>query len=142
MTLPHRFPGLRVVLVTAGLYAVVWMAQEGDLTRVVVFGVALSGLLILVALERWLGGRSLPLARWIALAAVAGLGWGAGSVLVIFLLMALKTGVHAHGPEFTSQEILWVWHQLPEWAVAGLLVGAATGMLVAALTRARSRHLS
>lgn len=117
------------------LWGVVWMSLEGDLTRVVVSAVLLTGLLLLVLLERWLGGRQLALGRWLLSSAGLGLLWGAGSVLMTLFLMALKTGIHAHGPEFTASEITWVWNQLVLGMGLGTLVGAALGMLAAAFSR-------
>lgn len=135
MTLPDRIPGLRPALVLMALWGVVWMSLEGDLRRVTLSAIALVALLLLVGLERWLGGRQVALGRWLLLSVVAGLLWGAGSVLMTLFLMALKTGIHNHGPEFTPIEILWVWAQLDLWTALGGLVGAALGMLAAALTR-------
>lgn len=135
MTVPERIPGLRLALVAMALWGVVWMSLEGDLTRVVVSAVLLTGLLLLVLLERWLGGRQLALGRWLLSSAGLGLLWGAGSVLMTLFLMALKTGIHAHGPEFTASEITWVWNQLVLGMGLGTLVGAALGMLAAAFSR-------
>lgn len=135
MTVPERLPGLRLALVAMALWGVVWMSLEGDLTRVVVTAVLLTGLLLLVLLERWLGGRQLALGRWLLSSAGLGLLWGAGSVLMTLFLMALKTGIHAHGPEFTASEITWVWNQLVLGMGLGTLVGAALGMLAAAFSR-------
>jgi len=50
-------------------------------------------------------------------------------------LMALKTGIHAHGPEYTMAEVAWVWRQLPLWVAAGTLAG--TGLALVAAGRAR-----
>jgi hypothetical protein len=44
--------------------------------------------------------------------------------------MAVKTGLHAHGPEFTPAEINWVLQQTPIWTAAGLLAGLGLGQIV------------
>jgi NhaP-type Na+/H+ or K+/H+ antiporter len=54
-----------------------------------------------------------------------------GSSLLTLVFMAIKTGLHAHGPEFTLQEIQWVSQQTPLWAAVGLLIGLGLGMLTA-----------
>jgi hypothetical protein len=87
---------------------------------------------LLHLLQRALGGRRLSLSAWLTAAAAAGLALGAGSVLLTLFLMALKTGLHAHGPEFTTAQIAWVWNQLPLWSLAGLLAGGGLGLLLAA----------
>jgi hypothetical protein len=43
--------------------------------------------------------------------------------------MALKTGLHAHGHEFTRAEIAWVLGRTPLWALAGLFAGLGVGLL-------------
>ncbi len=135
MVLPSRIPGLRLALVLTAVWGVVWMSLEGDLFRVTASAVVVVGLLLLLALERRFGDRCLSLGRWLALAVVAGMLWGAGSVLMTLFLMALKTGIHAHGPEFTASEITLVWGRLLLWTVVGGLVGGALGMLAAAFAR-------
>jgi hypothetical protein len=46
--------------------------------------------------------------------------------------MILKTGIHAHGPEYTARELAWVWTQLPLWGGVGALTGLGFGLLMAA----------
>jgi NhaP-type Na+/H+ or K+/H+ antiporter len=55
---------------------------------------------------------------------------GLGSALLILFLMALKTGLHAHGPEFSAIEVSWVLQQIPLWAAAGLAGGLGVGLLL------------
>ena len=66
-----------------------------------------------------------------ALSAAVGLAYGVGLALLTLLLMAIKTGLHAHGPEYGGREIVWVWNQLPLWAGVGVLVGLGIGLLAA-----------
>ena len=49
--------------------------------------------------------------------------------------MAIKTGLHGHGPEFAPDEISWVISQMPLWAMFGFLVGGGLGALTAGFTK-------
>lgn len=128
--IPERIPGLRWLTALWGVYGVVWIAFEGDLRRVTLLGVAAALVAVGWLAQRALGGRGLPRRHWLILAMLLGLTWGAGSVVLTLIFMALKTGLHAHGPEFTAAEINWVWQQLRLWAFAGTLVGLGVGLLI------------
>ncbi len=78
-----------------------------------------------------MGGRTLPPGRAVALAVAAGVVYGVGVALLTLGLMALKTGLHAHGPEYSTAQIVWVWRQAPLWAVAGALAGLGLGLVAA-----------
>ena len=128
--LPERVPGLRWLTALWGAYGAIWIAFEGDLRRVTLLGVAAALVAIGWLAQRYLGGSTLSRPHWITVAVLMGLAWGAGSVIFTLLFMALKTGLHAHGPEFTAAEINWVWQQLALWTFAGGLAGLGTGLLV------------
>ena len=51
----------------------------------------------------------------------------------VLLLMAVKTGLHAHGPEYSAAQLAAVVGQWPLWIGAGALAGAGVGLLVVAL---------
>ena len=51
------------------------------------------------------------------------------TALLTLFFMALKTGLHAHGPEFTPSEINWVIARIPLWTAVGLLSGAGLGLV-------------
>ena len=111
------------------LYAVVWMSLEGSLVRVVIMGVSTTAVALAHLTRRFWPGRALPRGAWLGGTAVLGLLFGLGSGLLTLLFMAVKTGLHAHGPEFTPQQIAWVWQQTSLWALAGLLAGLGLGMI-------------
>lgn len=115
-----------------GIFTAVWMVTEGDLLRDVLLAASLLLVGLMAIARRWSGLRALPPSRTVALGAAAGLAYGMGLVLLTLFLMAVKTGLHAHGPEYTAHELFWVWRQLPLWAVAGGLVGLGVGLLAAA----------
>lgn len=135
MRIPDRIPGLRLATLLLAVAAIVWIAPEGDLTSAVTLSVTLTLLLLTHAARRWLGGKTLSSGRWLAALSLLGLAAGLGSGLLTLLLMAVKTGLHAHGPEFTAGEIAWVLRNTPVWAAAGFLGGASLGLLSLALAR-------
>ena len=129
MQIPRKIPGLKPVLVLFAVYTAVWIALEGELWRVVVMGVGSTAVSLGYGWQKWLGGRLAEGWRWWGVTAVTGLLFGVGSGLLSLAFMAVKTGLHAHGPEFTPAEINWVLQQIPTWAVAGLLAGLGLALL-------------
>lgn len=135
MQIPARFPGLRLATLLLVAAAIIWIAPEGDLVSAVALSVALTLLLLTHTARRCLGGKTLSSGRWLAALSLFGLAAGLGTGLLALLLMAVKTGLHAHGPEFSAGEIAWVLHSTPAWAAAGVLGGAGLGLLALALAR-------
>ncbi|MDX1687790.1 MAG: hypothetical protein R3248_07385 [Candidatus Promineifilaceae bacterium] len=134
MRIPSRLPGLKAATILLAIYAVAWIALEGHLLRVVGLAVGLTLVALGHGVQRYVGGRRLSLRAWLALAAGCGLAAGAGSGVLTLLFMALKTGLHAHGPEFAAAEIHWVASRLVGWAAGGLLAGLGIALLLAGLT--------
>src|SRR5690606_31732638 len=114
-----------------GAYAVIWIALEGNLTRVALLAVGLTLVALGHVLKRFLSGRSMPLLPGLAVTAALGALTGFTSAMLTLLLMAVKTGLHAHGPEFAPEQINWVLAQLPWWTTAGLLAGVGVGLVAA-----------
>ncbi|MEZ4511264.1 MAG: hypothetical protein R3C62_05270 [Chloroflexota bacterium] len=112
------------------LYTLIWIPLEGNLRRAVGMGVATTAVLLAHGWRRYGAGRGVSWGWWLAKTAVFGLLFGVGSSLLTLLAMAVKTGFHAHGPEFTPAEIVWVLNQLPLWAAAGLLAGLGGGLVI------------
>lgn len=129
MELPERVPGLKVATAVVAVYAVVWIALEGNLVRVTILGFAISLLLLGAAFQRWLAGRRLAPLAWLALCAALGAILGFTGGMFTLLFMAVKTGLHAHGPEFSQAQISWLLGQLPWWTSAGLLAGLGLGVI-------------
>lgn len=121
------------ILVSA--YAVIWIALEGNLARVTLLGWALTVVAFGHLFQRWIGGRTASVPSWLALCAALGAlaGFCSGAATLVF--MALKTGLHAHGPEFAASEIEWVAAQIPWWTSAGLLAGLGLGALYVVMRR-------
>jgi hypothetical protein len=134
MTTPARRPTLKLLTFLWGASAVVWLALEGNMAVDVLL--AASGLALVGAwgAVRW-GGRVVSPGRAVAVGALAGLVLGAVLAPVVLGLMAFKTGLHAHGPEYSAAQIAWVWRQIPLWAGAGALAGAGVALLALGLFR-------
>ena len=131
MRFPDRVPGLKWLTIVVSIYAIFWVSLEGDLRQVLLLS---AGLVILFAgylIQRFLAGRILSLFTWLGLCAGGGVILGLIFGILTLTLMAIKTGLHGHGPEFTSDEIAWVISQVPLWSALGLLVGTGLGALAA-----------
>lgn len=117
------------------VYAFIWMSLEGNLTQVIVMGTAVSLTVAAHLMPRLLGGRAFQPPGWLAVTGMVGLLVGAGSGVLSFVFMALKTGLHGHGPEFSAAEIETVLASIPIWGLAGLVAGLGVGLLVWGLGR-------
>jgi hypothetical protein len=135
MKIPSRIPYFKAAHGATTLLAFVWMALEGDLRWDLILALALALLALGHLALRYPGGRTMTAGRFVVLAAAAGIAGGFGAVVITLFLMILKTGMHAHGPEYTSQEITWVWSQMPIWGGAGGLAGLGLALLVIAAGR-------
>lgn len=129
MQIPHKLPGLKWLTAVVGIYGVIWIGLEGGLWRSVLLAVGVTAISLLYLWQKYLGGRSLVAEKWLGLTAVSGLLFGLSSSLLTLLLMAVKTGLHGHGPEFSLAEIGWVAQQIPLWTAVGLLAGLGLGMI-------------
>ena len=127
--MPVRVPYLPAATLLWGLYALMWLALEGNVARDgILAGWGLALLALWAAARRW-GGRSVSAGHVAALGAAAGLAWGAALGPAVLLLMALKTGLHGHGPEYTAAQIAWVAAQWPWWVGAGGIAGTGLALL-------------
>jgi hypothetical protein len=131
MQLPDNFRGLKWATILVGLYAAVWIALEGSLGRVVALAFGITLLIAGHIGQRIFGGRTFSLVGWLFVAGLSGLFTGLGVGLLTLVLMGLKSGLHAHGPEFRPEQIEWVLSRIPLWSAAGLLVGLGLGLLSA-----------
>lgn len=130
MLIPGKGWHLKRAVFLWALIAVPWMIVEGSLGLTVFLGL-LTSLLILFALtQKYLAGRVLSTAKGLLTMTTLGLLLGLGTALMALTLAAIKTGLHAHGPEFSNREIAWLIGQIPLWAVSGIFVGLGSGLLV------------
>ena len=126
---------LKAMTVLWAAFAFFWMMQEGDLRRVVFLGVWTALLGVGYGYGRVI--THFQLEGWVTVftATIGGALFGLGSVLLTLLLMAVKTGLHAHGPEFSPDEIAWLMQQAPLWTLAGAIGGAGLGLLRLAVSK-------
>ena len=129
MVFPQKISGLNWLFGLWAVYTAVWISREGSLWQVTLMATLTTILLLGYSWQRWLGGRRVGRNVGVLLTAVSGVLLGAGSGLLTFVFMAVKTGLHAHGPEFTPAEIAWVWNMLPLWTAVCLLVGLGLGLI-------------
>ncbi len=127
MILPKRWLGWLTAV--WGVYALVWIGLEGELWQTVALGGSTAVLLAANGWRRWGEKRPLVTRSFLLLITLSGFLIGLFSALFTLFFMALKTGLHAHGPEYTPQEIAWVVQQIPFWAGTGLLSGFGVGLL-------------
>lgn len=126
---PEKIPYLRPFTILLGLAVFVWMALEGNLTYSLIM--ALWSVLVGWGhlLQRFLGGRTMRLWRFLLTMVATGLAGGLIANLAVLTFMAIKTGLHGHGPEFSDYEVIWVIGQMPLWLVVGTLLGLGLGLV-------------
>jgi hypothetical protein len=131
MRFPQKIPGLSLGTILTAILGLIWISLEGGLIKTLLFAYCLTLVLIGHLVQRYLGGKRM--AKWQGLALFAGLGLmiGLGGGLLTFLLMALKTGLHSHGPEFSPDEIEWFIRRVPLWTAVGLISGIGIGFVSA-----------
>ena len=129
MSFPAKIPGLRWITAVYALYAFIWISLEGSLAGVLLMGVSTTAVLLLYLGQQFLGEYTFSVKQWLGITAVIGLLFGLGSGILTLLFMIIKTGLHAHGPEFTPPEVNWVMQQILWWAIVGLLAGLGLGMV-------------
>jgi hypothetical protein len=129
MKIPERVPRLRWFTLVWTVCALVWVTLEGDLPLTLLFAVLTAILMLAAIVRKSLAGRTVSLTIWLLATAVSGVLLGLGSALLILFLMAIKTGLHAHGPEFSTVEVSWVLQQIPLCAAVGLVGGLGVGLL-------------
>lgn len=134
MQLPDRIPALRWITIIWGVYMVAWATLESGLWATVLAAVLTTSTLLGHLFNRVLSGRMLSTTVWLLITAVFGALLGLGSALLTLIFMAVKTGLHAHGPEFSALELNWVFQQLPLWTFAGLIGGLGLGLILKAVS--------
>jgi hypothetical protein len=120
---------LKVGLILLAVCGLAWISLEGDprWSSIMALITLLVGIGFLA--KKLVRGRTVNGIRWIVLLAGCGLVIGLLFGPVTLFYMALKTGLHGHGAEFTRDEMLWFIDGILLWAISGLLAGAGLGFL-------------
>ncbi len=131
--IPVRLPYLRLFTIIWAVYSLLWISLEGNLTHVIILGVLTTAVSLLHLIQKYLTSQTLSAIKWNIITAVSGYIAGFSCSLLTLIFMAIKTGLHAHGPEFTRSELSWVLQQLPLWSISGLLLGLGVGLMITAI---------
>ena len=140
MQFPERMPGLKWLTIIIAVYGIIWISLEGALIQVLLFSAGLTILSAGYIVQKHMAGRKHSLGGWLILCAAIGCLAGLTFGLLALILMAVKTGLHGHGPEFSPVEVSWVAWQIPWWAASGLIAGAGLGLLAVGFAENRDRH--
>ncbi len=131
--IPNELIGIKPFAVLVGIYSAVWITLEGKLWQAVLMGVMVTILSLGHLFQHFYGGKRISTTRLLVSMSIFGIFAGAGAGLFTVIFMTIKTGLHAHGPEFSLEEIHWVTGQILFWMIAGLLGGLGTGLLLKAI---------
>ena len=124
---------LKVGLIVLAICGLAWISLEGDprWSSIMALITLLVGIGFLA--KKLVRGRTINGKGWIVLLAGCGLVIGLLFGPATLFYMALKTGLHGHGAEFSRAEMLWFIDRILLWVVSGLLAGAGLGFLTSAL---------
>ena len=128
--IPATLPGLKPVSGVVGACAIVWLSLEGALIRDILLAAVLLATAMAFIVVRKAGGKTIRQIQTVIVATASGAIFGAGVALLTLVLLAVKTSLHAHGPEYAGWELLWVWRQIPLWSGAGALLMAGFGLIL------------
>jgi hypothetical protein len=130
--IPATITGLRLFTFLFGLTAVIWIALEGNLVQTVLLGAWASLVAAGRLWQRYLAGRLLSTGHWLLALTATGMAVGLLAPLLTLIFMVMKSGLHAHGPEFSPAAVAWVIRQTPLWAIGGGLACLGAGLLALA----------
>ncbi len=129
MVFPRIVPGLKIATVVVALLGVMWISLEGDIRWSLLMAAMVLAVSVGYLIQRFLGGKSVTLIQGLAVGAVIGLGAGLIFAPFVTAFMAIKTGLHGHGPEFTQVEIEWAFDRLLLWVIAGTITGLGLALI-------------
>ncbi len=129
MVFPRIVPGLKIATLLVALYGMIWITLEGDVRWSLLMALMVLVISFGYFVQRFLGGKKVTLVQGLIIAAAIGLGAGLIIAPLVVVFMAIKTGLHGHGPEFTLEEIKGAF----DWVLLGALVGSTTALGLALL---------
>ena len=122
---------VRGLWAVAGVAWFFWLGYE-DVGLQVVLGLSgwISLAYVVTLWNRWSGGSTTGDGQALVKAAIAGLVGGATAPPLADILMLAKISLHSHVvPDFTARDLGAVLARTPVWALAGLTVGLALGLI-------------
>lgn len=120
----------RLAVAVFGLYFLVWTQLEGNFRNVILLGVAGAFLAGWTIWRRWIAQRIATQTQFAIALSALGLAIGLAIPLMILLGMAIKQGLHGHGPEYTTAQVAAITQSLLWAGLVGLLFGVAAGLLL------------
>jgi hypothetical protein len=117
---------MRYLAIFLGIALLFWLPIEDTAENwAILFALAISAwFAVAVLISNRVTFRSLLL-NYILIATIA----GAFVTPIALLLMAFKTGMHAHGaPEYSAQQLVSVVWKTPIWIAGGFLMGLGGGI--------------
>ncbi len=129
--MPAKLPGFRAAAILWGIYAALWISLEGAVWRATLMGVWSVALLLGNLWQAWARGRAFGWFGWISVWGALGGMVGILSVPATLFFMALKTGLHAHGAEFSAAQIDQTAMQWGLWGIVGVFAGIGSGSILA-----------
>ena len=131
MSFPKKIPYQQTITLIWGLFGLIWISLEGHILVVTSMSLRTTAVLLLYVLQSQSQRIFSNLWQWLTATTLIGTAFGITAVGLTLILMAVKTGLHNHGPEFTLQEIQWTIQQFPLWALIGAFLGAGLGLISA-----------
>lgn len=121
----------RLMAIAYGALVLAWLTPEDNTVIIVsVLGWGLSCLLVMLAVVRWLGGRTFSPSQAAAGMVIAGIAVGFGAVWCTMGLMIFKNAWHSHAyPDFATTVVVGIGRRLLAWTTAGGLLGGAAAWL-------------
>ena len=125
-----------------GAIILAWLTPEDSTVLIVsILGAGLSLMILLLAVMRWFGGRSLAPRQWIPGMVIFGALVGFGAVWTTIFLMIFKNAWHSHAAlDFPGEVVVAMVDRAIPWTLAGALLGGATAFLRAGRIRPESRQ--
>jgi hypothetical protein len=112
------------------VYFLLWTQFEGNLRNVAILGTSAALLGAWTVWRRYLRSRTFSRRRFAVAMSLTGLFTGLAAPALALLGMAVKQGLHGHGPEYTTVQVTAVTQSFLWAGVAGLLFGIAAGLLL------------
>ena len=140
MAFPRIVPGLKITTIIVALFGAIWVTLEGDFRWSLLMALMVLAVSVGYLVQRFLGGRNFSLPQGLAIVAAIGLGAGLIFAPLVMAFMAIKTGLHGHGPEFRQEEIEWIFDRVLLWTFVGLTTALGLALLYIGFGQQQEEH--